>query len=408
MKSIIPLLRKIKRKNLIATVFLCVSYFNSIGQNTSSPQNNAAVGINHKADSMALVRKTDSLNLIKSKKKVLCKIDSLTIDSIRGLGSLYNKNDNSFSIDEYMVVYIRENIDSLISANKKNPLMLWFNGIPFSNLTVWRANTTRKELIFSLICDTSSRSSWNTLTGYAYRNWFKAQKKVIVQIGTIDKCLSYEYKNDVYINVKEGWMMFWGYFFILCLICLFAWLIFSRRILQNGIVFDPSVKLVDKFSSGTHDNEVQRKDLPYSLSRSQLCFWIFIVASSIILIWLNMDVLAVVTTSTAYLIGISGGTSVVTKIIENNTNTKAATIKLTAVQFYQDYKSEGFFKDILTDGKGFSIARVQMLIFTLIIGFNFCWHVIYYLQMPILSEGILILMGISSSTYAGIKYNETA
>jgi hypothetical protein len=385
-----------KKTYLLFTVFAILSLHSAFGQDKVA------------TDTTKKTSKTEAMVPVVTKTRNY-KLDSLTIDSIRGLGSLYNGENTKYDLDEFMIIKMKENIDSLVSLNKKTPIMLWFNGVPFNNLTIWKTNTGNKWLIFKLEMDTSSHSSWNTLFGYAYRSWIHPSKKVTVGIGTINKCLSLPFKDhDVIIDIREGWMMVVGYGIIACIVLLFWWLIKYKHILQDGVSFDDSVSLVDKFSSDANIkvNEVLRKDIPYSLSRTQLCFWIFIVSCSIVFIWLNMDILAVVTTSTAYLIGISGGTSVITKIIEASNKNKVA-VKVTAQQFYAKYKTEWFFPDILTDEKGYSISRVQMVIFSAIIGCYFCWHVVYYLQMPTLSDGLLILMGISSSTYAGVKYNET-
>ena len=114
--------------------------------------------------------------------------------------------------------------------------------------------------------------------------------------------------------------------------------------------------------------------------------------------------MTVITTSAALLIGISGGTSVFAKIIEAN-HQKDKTYS--AQEFYDGkHKSKGFLKDLVRDEKGYSMPRLQMFIFTLIAGVFFVANVVRFLQLPEFSDGMLLLMGVSSSTYAGVKYGE--
>jgi hypothetical protein len=69
-------------------------------------------------------------------------------------------------------------------------------------------------------------------------------------------------------------------------------------------------------------------------------------------------------------------------------------------------KSKGFFNDILSDGKGFSFHRFQIVIWTIVLGFVFVRNVIGQLAMPDFGSTLLTLMGISSATYLGMKLPE--
>jgi hypothetical protein len=69
-------------------------------------------------------------------------------------------------------------------------------------------------------------------------------------------------------------------------------------------------------------------------------------------------------------------------------------------------ESEGFFKDILSDVNGASFHRVQLLVWTLILGLIFLYSVWKSLSMPEFSATLLALQGITSGTYLGFKFPE--
>jgi len=69
-------------------------------------------------------------------------------------------------------------------------------------------------------------------------------------------------------------------------------------------------------------------------------------------------------------------------------------------------KSEGFFKDILSDANGISLYRFQIAAWTVVLGIIFISSVLNILTMPEFPKELLALMGISSGTYIGFKFPE--
>jgi hypothetical protein len=69
-------------------------------------------------------------------------------------------------------------------------------------------------------------------------------------------------------------------------------------------------------------------------------------------------------------------------------------------------KSEGFFKDLLKDGSDYSFHRVQIFVWTIVLGVVFIWSVYRKMSMPDFDASLLTLMGISSGTYVGFKFPE--
>jgi hypothetical protein len=69
-------------------------------------------------------------------------------------------------------------------------------------------------------------------------------------------------------------------------------------------------------------------------------------------------------------------------------------------------KHLGFWKDILTDDTGWAFHRVQVVVWTLILGVVSLWSAYCKLSLPTFDSNLLILMGISSGLYLGMKYPE--
>jgi hypothetical protein len=70
--------------------------------------------------------------------------------------------------------------------------------------------------------------------------------------------------------------------------------------------------------------------------------------------------------------------------------------------------SAGFWQDICDDGNGMSFHRLQVVIWTVVLGVIFVWSVAQVMSMPEFSETLLILLGISNGTYLGFKIPEQA
>ena len=68
--------------------------------------------------------------------------------------------------------------------------------------------------------------------------------------------------------------------------------------------------------------------------------------------------------------------------------------------------SEGFLRDTLSDGDGFSLHRFQIMAWTVALGVIFIATAYNNLSMPEFSPTLLGLMGISSGTYLGFKMPE--
>jgi hypothetical protein len=136
---------------------------------------------------------------------------------------------------------------------------------------------------------------------------------------------------------------------------------------------------------------------PYSLSKTQLAFWSFIVIVCVVFIWIKTNILPPLEGSTLILLGISIGTSVGATIIDFGDS---------GVKRHQDDPSAGFLKDILSNKDGISVHRFQMVIWTVVLAMIFVSHALGAHELKDFHNNYLALMGISNGAYLGLKIPE--
>ena len=181
---------------------------------------------------------------------------------------------------------------------------------------------------------------------------------------------------------------------------LIFWLIFIA-LLAIVIYFDVRYSMLRDISSAN------RK--PYSFARVQLTWWSVIILASFITILAVKGIAPTFDTSTLILLGISSATTAAARIIDRSDQSNPNITRT------QNQNSENFFLDILSDEKGVSIHRFQTVVFNIVFGIWFICTVLYYLShfpasvdkiIPVITENNLILLGLSSGTYAALKANE--
>ena len=195
-----------------------------------------------------------------------------------------------------------------------------------------------------------------------------------------------------------------------------------------------------------------------------MAFWFFLIYASYMTIWLITDALDTITSSLLALMGISAGTALGEALIDNGKDT-AVTNQLQGLtaekqaleqgitqtqadldaidpaaatatdqsnrellnrqltdsrtrlnQIDQQLRtldsqsspttSQGFLRDLLSDGSGYSFHRFQIFAWTIVLGIIFVSSVYNNLTMPEFSTTLLGLMGLSAGTYIGFKFPE--
>lgn len=179
----------------------------------------------------------------------------------------------------------------------------------------------------------------------------------------------------------------------------FFWVVF--------LVLLVTVVLLDlKFSMLRDLSSAQRK--PYSFARVQLAWWSVIILTSFITIVATKGI-PTLDSSTLILLGISSATTAAAKVIDVSDKLNPR------VSMIQDEDGQNLILDILSDENGVSIYRFQTVVFNLTFGIWFMLTVVQRLVdfpgsvseiMPKVEANNLVLLGLSSATYAALKTTE--
>jgi hypothetical protein len=127
---------------------------------------------------------------------------------------------------------------------------------------------------------------------------------------------------------------------------------------------------------------------PYSLARAQMAWWFLLTVAAYVFIWLVTGDRDSISPSLLGLMGISAATAVAAVAISRETMRP----------------SRGWWNDMVSDDRGVvALDRLQIVVWTLVLGGIFLTSVIWDLTMPEFNATLLGLMGISSGTYIGFK-----
>lgn len=194
---------------------------------------------------------------------------------------------------------------------------------------------------------------------------------------------------------------------LIALIIIFSVLVAVKSMLLRDQVTDPAAfrAAVKKKFTITSESDLENYQPTFSLARVQLLAWTIIISCSYIYVvfCLNGDpgILVEINRTALLLMGLSLVTKAAAGAIDNSQ---------TPDQQNRDEPSTGFFTDILSDSEGVAMHRLQ----------NFIWTVIaitVYIsillgtnedpaQLPTLDNTLLVLTGISSVGYLGLKMSE--
>jgi hypothetical protein len=129
---------------------------------------------------------------------------------------------------------------------------------------------------------------------------------------------------------------------------------------------------------------------PFSLSRTQMAWWLFMILLGYNYIWLVTGDRDTIAPSLLALMGISAVTAIAAEAMPGKDK--------------KTFKSLGFWRDLVTDEQGtVALDRFQIVAWTIVLGGIFLGAVIWELNMPEFSATMLALMGLSSGTYLGFK-----
>ncbi len=138
----------------------------------------------------------------------------------------------------------------------------------------------------------------------------------------------------------------------------------------------------------------------FSLSKAQMVMWTMLVVGSYTYIWIVTGVMPKIDGSVLILLGISVGTTTISRTIDSSNFAKVANPAALTL------KSKGFIFDLLSDDVGISAHRLQNVLYTIVMAAIFTSNVLSHLEMPQFDSTLLALMGISSAGYLSLKPTE--
>jgi hypothetical protein len=338
--------------------------------------------------------------------------------------------------------------------NDLSKIILHLDGYPLKGINVRRVSDDGPqgdELQYDLkrTDDPVNNRSWNALLGRPDLFPEPTTRKVRVSVGLENRPVDTDFKEYemTVINYKAYWI------YVLCLIVFggfFLYLAYWSNLLRDPGPNPPREKDVNGV-------ELPEKSKPFSLARTQMAMWFFVIVASFIFIWMVTSNASSLTSTVLGLIGISAGTGLASVMIDSNkraaidkqkadldTEGKTLDVQITQLRSQigaatdpaakdtltaslaakearlaqvkkeladlnasdKPLESNGFFHDILSDDNGINFHRFQIFIWTIALIIIFIASVYNVLAMPEFDGTLLALMGISSGTYLGFKVPE--
>lgn len=356
------------------------------------------------------------------------------------------KMNGHLELDEVLEVFV-EGLEQWAETHDPNKLVPYINGRAIKGNYPDEIHLERGRLIFHLQITQESRDPWIDLLGEPTSTHRPVTLSVGLENGSAFDTV-YEKENTLPLTVINPLYGIVALLVIAVTLVLLLWLCRSTNIIR-----EPGPP------------PVSGKRRPYNLGRAQMAFWFFLVYASYMTIWLITSALDTITASLLALMGISAGTALGEALIDNGKDTARTneTQDLTAQkqalmqtldevqpqvdaanesaastvtdqanrdslnrqlvqgrtrlnQIDQQLRalavdtapqvSQGFLRDILSDGSGYSFHRFQIFAWTIVLGIIFVSSVYNDLTMPEFSPTLLGLMGLSAGTYIGFKFPE--
>ena len=332
-------------------------------------------------------------------------------------------------------------------ANEASRLVPYINGRAIRGNYPEELHLETGRLIYHLEITPDNKKVWIDLLGAPHSMREPATLSVGLEDGSAFKSVHGRGEQPVTLTVISPVYGLVALAVILSTLALLLWLVSKTNIIR-----EPGPP------------PVPGKRRPYNLGRAQMAFWFFLIYASYVTIWLITDALDTITSSLLALMGISAGTALGEALIDNGKDTTVANqlqsltaekqaleqgitqtqADLDAIdpaaatatdqsnrellnrqltdsrtrlnQIDQQLRtldsqsspttSQGFLRDLLSDGSGYSFHRFQIFAWTIVLGIIFVSSVYNNLTMPEFSTTLLGLMGLSAGTYIGFKFPE--
>jgi len=349
-------------------------------------------------------------------------------------------------LDDIVELHIL-NLEPWSETHDVNKLVPYINGRAIKGNYPEEIHLERGRVIFHLQITPASKDAWIDLLGEPTAAKRSVSLSTGLETGSAFDTV-YGKDNPVPLTVISPIYGLVSLLVIFVTLFLLLWL--ARR---TNIIREPGAP------------PVSGKRRPYNLGRSQMAFWFFLIYASYVTIWLITDTLDTITPSLLALMGISAGTALGEALIDDGKDTAKANqvrdltaekqaLDQTVTQIQSQVEtlntmqsptvtdqanrdsltrqliegrtrlsqidqqlftlaadagptvSQGFLRDVLSDGSGYSFHRFQIFAWTIVLGIIFVSSVYNGLTMPEFSPTLLGLMGLSAGTYIGFKFPE--
>jgi len=306
--------------------------------------------------------------------------------SILTISSVDPAEGNSLNIDSRILIKINQADSNTINwlETHQSQLRLYFNHIAVSDIQLKKLGPL-------------SYTANLTPNGQrVLKTWFKFNKRnkiFNIALGSTDGISPYVSNETKTIKFYTGWKATVLTILIAVFTICFWFIIIWRSNLIRNACTDVEHKL---------DLNHQHS---FSLAKTQLAFWTNIIAIVMVCQYFFNDGFVIISNTAWLLLGMGAVTRGTSYIMDSREVKKEEKGEITR---HQNINSRGFWTDILTDENGLSIQRLQKVIFHIIGAVFFIYQSFRDYEIPELDNGLLILMGVSSATYLGLKTNENA
>jgi len=285
--------------------------------------------------------------------------------------SYFHDHPNIAGLDDRISLHV-QNLDSLLSKVDENcsALVLFLDGMPLKGIQPDSCDKISGHVRYRLERTPKDDSAWHELLGSPT----DFTRNVSVSIGSTSSFSALSSVTNFQLEVIPRTPFHVYLILLIVTLIAFVYLCTHTTVIRGG---DASQELAVR---------------PYSLSLFQMAFWFFLVIAAYVFIWLICDELNTITDSVLGLIGIGAATAVGAKIVNDRSTGSDAPLV-----------TRGFVSDVISDANGVSIHRLQMFVWTIVLGVIFLASVYNDLAMTEFSATLLGLMGISSGTYLGVK-----
>ncbi|HXH38870.1 MAG TPA: hypothetical protein VNN08_09605 [Thermoanaerobaculia bacterium] len=297
------------------------------------------------------------------------------------------------SLGDSIVVTMKDSVYAAIvppSQAGTKKITLYLNGRD-SLLTPDIYNDANNQLTFHLERNSDNKDVWTGLLREPYKS---PHRSVLVTIGVTGSQPLTSDSSFTLVVVKWAWYAWLWILLLIIVLIAFFWLASKRDILRDG----PPV-------NGNRQ--------PYSLGKSQMAWWFFLIIIGFVMIWLISGDQDTISASLLTLMGISSGTALGSSLIERNAKNPPAPAPDGGAAPppppppAPPVVSRGWLMDILSDSNGSIVLhRLQNVLWTLVLGIMLVVAVVTSLTMPAFNSTLVTLMGISSGTYVGFKFAE--